>query len=393
MKQKLIILNRWDDEFSKYDTYIDHTKYIVSYVSNQINFRISEANKTIYVEDITDYNLVKNAVKECITDMNGVDKLIAMSEFDLEIAAKLREDLEINGVTTEQVKLYRDKVAMKKALVLTKIKYPKFTEINNYQDIVKFLTIHPLPIILKPRRGAASIGVIKISNQEELLKISNMDFNDYECEQFIHGDILHVDGAVYESKLLFCIASKYINTCLEFSDGNPLGSVMIDDFELNKRIKDISKEILDSISLLTGIFHLELILNNNELYFLEIGARCGGGEIPFILNNEFKINMFKVWVNLELNEQLQDYNLNKNKITGFLMFPKPNLDTDLIITNTQNLSKQIKQITYERRPIIGTVINKDVPNEDPVGVYHFVGSSTEVVEAAINETISKFKLS
>lgn len=199
MKQKLIILNRWDDEFSKYDTYIDHTKYIVSYVSNQINFRISEANKTIYVEDITDYNLVKNAVKECITDMNGVDKLIAMSEFDLEIAAKLREDLEINGVTTEQVKLYRDKVAMKKALVLTKIKYPKFTEINNYQDIVKFLTIHPLPIILKPRRGAASIGVIKISNQEELLKISNMDFNDYECEQFIHGDILHVDGAVYES--------------------------------------------------------------------------------------------------------------------------------------------------------------------------------------------------
>ena len=103
--------------------------------------------------------------------------------------------------------------------------------------------------------------------------------------------------------------------------------------------------------------------------------------------------MFKVWVNLELNEQLQDYNLNKNKITGFLMFPKPNLDTDLIITNTQNLSKQIKQITYERRPIIGTVINKDVPNEDPVGVYHFVGSSTEVVEAAINETISKFKLS
>lgn len=392
MKKKLIIINRWDDEFSKYDTYIDHTKYTVSYVSNQINFRIADATKVVYVKDIKNYEQVKAAVQECIAAMNGVDKLIAMSEFDLELVARLRKHLKIDGVTTEQVKLYRDKVAMKKALKLTSIKYPKFTEINNYQDIVDFVTVNPLPVILKPRRGAASVGVMKISNLEELLKISNMDLKNYECEQFVHGEILHVDGAIHDGNLLFCIPSKYINTCLEYSSGSPLGSVMIDDVELNNRIRDVSTVILNSLSLETGIFHLELILNNSDLYFLEIGARCGGGEIPFILKNEFKINMFEVWVNLELNEPLQDYNLNLNRITGFLMFPKPHLDTDLMITKTQNLSKYIKSITYEQRPLVGTVINEKIEDDEPISVYHFAGSSTEIVEAAINETISMFKL-
>lgn len=389
---KILIINRWDDEFSRYNQFLDHNKYMVSYISSKTNFFIPKSFKTTYVDDLSDKEQMVIATNICIKSMNGITKIIAMSEYDLEMAAYLRTIFNIPGIDINKVRLFRDKVAMKSALSKTNINYPTFRSVECISDILEFASQQSLPIIIKPRNGAASVGVVKIENLNDLHNISNMNVKNYECEKFINGSIVHVDGAIANGRVLFCFASKYINSCLDFSNGMPLGSVMIDDKILNKKIQTITMEILSSLDLNHGIFHLELIITpQQEIYFLEIGARCGGGEIPFVLNEYFGINMFALWMKLELNELIQEFQYNHNIISGFLMFPTPKLNSSLVIKTQTRLIDTIKYLTYEKTPTVGSIINHDSCH-DPIACYRFIGHSTIEVEHAIKQTISMFKL-
>lgn len=390
--QKIIIINRWDDEFSHYDNYIDHNYHEVAYITN---LEISPANFTnnkgiFRVSDLSDSIEVEKAALNCHHIMNSVTKIIALSEFDQDIAAFLRTKINVPGVQENQVGLYRDKVLMKNAIKSAGLLCPEYGSVNSTEDILAFAKVTSFPIILKPRKGASSKGVIKLNSIEDVQTSKNIDLSNYECERFIKGDIYHIDGAVKNSNLLFAQVSRYINTCLDFNNQLPLGSIVVDDITLVNEIKQFSILVLNALKISTGIFHLEIIRDlDNNLYFLEIGARSGGGEIPYVLKDVHDIDLMGIALKLELEETCEVK--FKNCVTGFLMFPEPK-EFPCQVQEITSLIGTIKCLYSEIIPTAGHVFNGNGGYSDISGKFRYKASNTAEIEEAIYQTISKFKI-
>jgi biotin carboxylase len=392
----LIILNRWDDDFAKYHEYLDHARYRVAYITTAAGrkaVREDLAAGTYEVPSLDDGAHVRAAGHAIQTALGGVDRIIALSEFDLVQAALLRRELGVPGVDPEQVQLYRNKVAMKRRLQRAGLATPRFAVCEQPAEALWFAAEVGYPLILKPQMGAASQGVQKIESPASLLAaLETIDGAAYECEEYVAGDILHVDGLVQEGSLAFIKASRYLSTCLDFNQGVPLGSVMIDNSVLNARIRTFTVATLRALELATGAFHLELFHTpDDELVFLEIGARVGGGEIPFLTKDLFGVDLVREWVKLQLGESAAPCGESEPVLGGFLMMPEPP-SVPCRVIRCSSLVGRVPGLYKEIVPSPGQVLDGQGGYEHISGRFLFRGHRSTQVEAAVRQASRLFRI-
>lgn len=59
--------------------------------------------------------------------------------------------------------------------------------------------------------------------------LSNVSLDDYMVEEYVSGQLYHVDGFFNGQRVEFSCCSMYIKNCLEaFEEGFGLGSIMLD---------------------------------------------------------------------------------------------------------------------------------------------------------------------
>ncbi|KAF0210021.1 MAG: biotin, partial [Ignavibacteria bacterium] len=128
-----------------------------------------------------------------------IDRIVALDDFDVEKAARLREHLRIGGMGDTTARYFRDKLAMRVLAKELGIPVPEFVHILNYKKIEEFLNTVSAPYVLKPRMQAGAVGIKKINNGEELWRILDElgdKQSNYLLEKFIAGNIYHVDSIV-----------------------------------------------------------------------------------------------------------------------------------------------------------------------------------------------------
>lgn len=399
MSKNILVLNRWSDELADFSDVIDHKNNIVSYIVTE------EGEKGVKVprEFIADFQILpsmddKSRILSLVESINTrfgcIDHVIALSEFDLEMAATIRTKYSIPGCDEQTVPLFRNKVEMKKCMNEKGIRIPQFTSFNNTEDVKKFVEQVGFPIVLKPKKGAASQGIKIVNSWTQTLNfLSQINFNEYECEEYIEGLIYHVDGLIKDNKLLFAKASKYINTCLDFNKGIPLGSVMVDDVKTEKELLDFTSTVVKSFSLKNSAFHLEIIYSKDGPVFLEIGARVGGGEIPFLIKDLYGIDLIKEWIRLEIGT-FKDTSLNisdKSIQGGFLLIPEP----DEVPCRVQFVTSLIDSSNYIYKEIIpncGDILDGHGGYEKISGRFLFRGEKSSQIEEAIYKAIDTFQI-
>ena len=96
------------------------------------------------------------------------DRIVALDEFDLEIAALLREHLRLPGMGETATRFFRDKLAMRVKAKQAGVAVPEFTGVVNYDDLRAFMASVPGPWLLKPRTNASAIGIKPIDEPEQL---------------------------------------------------------------------------------------------------------------------------------------------------------------------------------------------------------------------------------
>jgi hypothetical protein len=142
--------------------------------------------------------------------------------------------------------------------------------------------------VLKPHKGASSVDVVVFDDAAKAYEavtgrrsgVRALDESDarddFEVEEFVDGPILHFDGLVQDGELLVVGASEYVGTCLAYAQGAPMGSFQID---CTADRRDWVARVLDAVRIHHGSFHLEAIVNQDELVFLEVGNRVGGADV------------------------------------------------------------------------------------------------------------------
>src|ERR1035438_2530685 len=152
----------------------------------------------------------------------AIDRVVALDDFDVEMAASLREHLRLPGMGETTVRHFRDKLAMRLQARESGLNVPDFVHALNYDALRRFMDHTPAPWVLKPRSMAGAIGIKKIHRAEELwpaLELLGDMQSFYLLEQFVPGDIFHVDSIVSEKQVVFAIASGYGRPPMEVSHG------------------------------------------------------------------------------------------------------------------------------------------------------------------------------
>jgi len=135
------------------------------------------------------------------------DRIIALDDLDVEMAAALREHLRIPGMGDTSARYFRDKLTMRMAAREAAIRVPDFVHVLNYDRLRAFLDHTPAPWVLKPRSMAGAIGIKKLHSAGEFwpaIESLGDRQSHYLLEQFIPGDIFHVDAIAYRSAGFAC---------------------------------------------------------------------------------------------------------------------------------------------------------------------------------------------
>ncbi|MCD6048035.1 MAG: biotin carboxylase [Gammaproteobacteria bacterium] len=388
----ILVINRWSDEFANYQNYINHQLHQVAYITTPAGQKWLPSRADILTQqNLNDFELLLQNANLLSDKLGGIDLIIAMSESDLINAAKLREMFCVPGLNQKATEMLKNKVCMKDAIKKAGLLVPLYFDCFSEEAINNLIDQKGFPIILKPKLEAGSRGLHKVENFSELHKIvKEIELNRYECEEYIEGEVFHIDGVVVKQDIKFIKASKYILSCLDFRYGRPVGSVVIDDVLLNKRLKDFTEKALKALSLDSGIFHLEVIYDKkDQLFFLEIGARMGGGESNVVIRDVFGVNLAECWVKIQLQEPLPEIRENNEEYGGLLLMPEP-AETPCKVQSCTSFIGKVPCLYKEILPAKDDVLDGKGAYEHISGRFLFRGSSSASIENSIREIMNEF---
>ena len=235
-----------------------------------------------------------------------LDRIVALDDFDVETGAMLREYLHVPGMGETTGRAFRDKLAMRSRARAAGIACPDFVHAVNHDAIGEWTARVPSPWVLKPRAQAAAIGIKKVESAAELwpmLESLGDARPEYVLEQFIPGDVYHVDSLVFDRRIVFAAASRYGTPpmAVAHEGGIFVTRTLPDADPVTVRLKQINARVLDSFGLLRGVSHTEFIrAHDGELYFLETSARVGGAYIVDVVEAATGVNLWREWAKIEI---------------------------------------------------------------------------------------------
>ncbi len=246
-----------------------------------------------------------------------IDRIVPLDDYDVEVAANLREHLRIPGMGETTVRHFRDKLAMRVQARDEGVRVPDFSPVVNYDDLREFMERVPAPWVLKPRSEAASFGIKKLNNSEELWRALD-ELGDrqsyYVLEKFVPGDVFHVDSVIWEDEVVFSIASGYAKPPLSVVTGGDVfrSRVLPYDSADAAALREFNKKVMKALHMKRGVTHAEFIKGDadGQLYFLETAARVGGANLAEMIETASGINLWREWANVEVaNARKEDYQL------------------------------------------------------------------------------------
>ena len=235
-----------------------------------------------------------------------LDRIVALDDFDVETAAMLREYLHVPGMGETTGRAFRDKLAMRARARAARIPVPDFVHVVNHDAIDEWTARVPAPWVLKPRSQAAAIGIKKVSGAEQLwgiLEALGDARPEYVLEQFVAGDVYHVDSLVFDRRIVFAAASRYGTPpmAVAHEGGIFVTRTLADADPTAERLKEINARVLESFGLLRGVSHTEFIrAHDGQLYFLETSARVGGAYIVDVVEAATGVNLWREWAKIEI---------------------------------------------------------------------------------------------
>lgn len=236
-----------------------------------------------------------------------IDRIVALDDFDVEVAASLREHLRVPGMGETTVRYFRDKLAMRMKAREAGIPVPEFIHVLNHARLQQFMDHVPAPWVLKPRSMAGAIGIKKIRSQEEfwpLIEALGDMQSHYLLEQFLPGDVFHVDTIVVKDQIQFAIASSYGRPPMEVAHQGDVFTTRIleRDSEVTAQLLECNAKVMTGLGLRHGVSHTEFIRGaaDGRIYFLETSARVGGAHIADLVEAATGLNLWREWAKVEI---------------------------------------------------------------------------------------------
>ncbi|MFC6598230.1 ATP-grasp domain-containing protein [Kitasatospora paranensis] len=403
MGRHVLILNRWNNRFAEYHRYLDHRVDRVSYLTTAAGrgpLDAALAEEIREVADLADRAEVIAAAAELVAAHGPFTHVLALSEFDLELGAELREALGVPGKGSAEVRLVRDKVVMKAAVAAAGLRVPANRAVASADEVRAFATEHGFPFVLKPRAGADSQGVHIPADAAALDAVLAREaaddgtLTDQQCEEFVDGTLYQVDGVVSGGVLRTVRSWRCLGSCLDFAVGSPFGSVANDDPAFEARVVEFTEGVLAALQLTDEVFHLEIFrtAGTDELVFLEIGARAGGGQVRFVWEEVYGLDLIEASVHVQLGVEREYPRADVGgEVAGYLMMPEPPV-RPAVVHRVAPLGGAVPEIYAEALPPAGTVLDGNGGAVHTAGAFRFRAGTSAQVQSAIETAVKLYEI-
>jgi biotin carboxylase len=244
-------------------------------------------------------------------------RVVALEEYDIVTAAHIREHLCVSGMGTTNARCFQDKLAMRCKAKEVVIPQPKFVSLCNHEVLDEFMKRTASPWMLKPRIGASSMGIKKLHDPETVWRaIAGLDAREpfhersafHLLEQFLPGDVYHVDSLVAGGRVLFASVERYGAPPFEVSHsgGVPISYSVKHGSQEQRALLKLNKKLLKRFGFEQGVTHAEFIRRadseheSDRYVFLEVAARVGGAYTADTIAAATGINLWCEWAKIEL---------------------------------------------------------------------------------------------
>jgi hypothetical protein len=251
-----------------------------------------------------------------------IDRVVALEEFDVVTAGLIREHLCIDGMTSTQARIFRDKLSMRVTASRAGIRVPDFVHVLNYDELRDFMSRVEPPWVMKPRSDVSAIGIKKLEDSEQVWRaIDALDARDnlnerspyYLLERYVAGDVFHVDSLVNNGKVIFAGVNAYGRPPMDVTHqgGVFISRTVKRNSEDERKLQKFNRKLISALGLMHGAAHAEFIKSaaDGEFYFLEIASRVGGAYIAETLEAASGINIWREWAKIEIARDNGSYKL------------------------------------------------------------------------------------
>lgn len=227
-----------------------------------------------------------------------VEQVIALREFDLLRAARIREELGLPDMPRRNIELFRDKLSMKQHAKAYGLHTPRFLPVDNARDLLHAAIELGFPFITKPRRKAGGIGFTVHRSYEDLSELcralsssAGIDSSlDLIAEEFYGTrNMFHLDGLWSGQDILYFSANEYIGLKQHHPGFRPdidlypvCGSLNLPKCDpLWTPLRQFAIDVLKALgegSDVPHAFHIEVWEMNGQLSLNEAACRTGGGQ-------------------------------------------------------------------------------------------------------------------
>jgi len=263
-------------------------------------------DELLLIPDLTHRDHMINGVS-WLARTESIDRIVALDEFDLEMASTLREHMRVPGMGESTVRFFRDKLAMRMQAEERGMLVPEFVPILNYDRIRAFMQRVPPPWLLKPRHSASAIGIRKIEHADALWPLLD-ELGDRQSfhllERYVPGDVFHVDAIAWEGKVVFAEAHGYFHPPFDVYHGG--GVFCTRTLERGSAASEAliarNEQIITALGMARGALHTEFIRGREDgrYYFLETAARVGGANIVALVEAATGLNLWREWARVEV---------------------------------------------------------------------------------------------
>src|SRR4051812_26015375 len=277
--------------------------------------------------DASDQSIRRHVDK--IARRQRIDRIAALDDFDVELAAMLREHLRVPGMGRTTASRFRDKLAMRMQARTLGVAVPEFSPVFNDQEVAEWAARVTPPWVLKPRSSAAALGIKKIADRDALWRggaAPGADRAEPLLEQFAPGDVYHVDSIVWGGRVVFAVAFKSGRPPMEVAHQ---GGIFItrrlpDESEEARALLEMNRTLQEGLGLRRGVSHTEFIRaqraeegeagkaggaadGSDGVVFLETSARVGGAFIVDTIEAATGLNLWREWAKVEIAGETGTY--------------------------------------------------------------------------------------
>lgn len=257
--------------------------------------------------DFSNQEEIRNTIESNQKHGLIIEAIVSFVDPYVSFAAELHAKYCNASLSVDAIKAMEDKTLTRE--LLKDLPYtPNFIKLKvaEFEELIPSIMIHlSYPLMVKSPLSTGSKDVIKVENDEELIKSINL-FKKKDpdltilIEEYLDGPQYLVETVIVNGDIhVIAIFKQEIANLDRFiiTGYNLLNDI---DEELFESIQVAVKDIIESFEMENGSCHLEIRIVDDQIKLIEINPRVSGGAMNRMIEIAFGINLVEETLKIQL---------------------------------------------------------------------------------------------